>query len=870
MTLIRIAWRHLTKHLWQSILMIVGIMLGVAVAVGVDIANVSAKKAFDLSTETIAGKATHQIVGSSQGLDQEIYTRLRRSGVIQLTAPIISQYVLSPELGSRPIQLLGVDPFVEQPFRSYLASDSAQASQDLSAATRPTVIDLTSFLTQPGAILLVDSLAERYGLGQGQQITLQSNGQSSQVTIVGILQPDDSLSRRALESLLITDLATAQEISGRLKTLDRIDLILPEDLNAPCYPGSPSNLGCLEAIQQYLPDGTYIQAVDARTGTVEQMTNAFRLNLTALSLLALVVGMFLIYNTTTFSVVQRRTLLGTLRCLGVTRREVFLLILLEAFVVGLFGSVLGICLGVLLGQGAVRLVTQTINDLFFVITVRGIQIPIESIVKGIILGVGTTLITAAPPAWEAASVPPRSALSRSGLESKTQTAIHVSAIIGMLLIFTGTILLILIRTNLLVSFAATFAIIVGLAMLAPFITRWFMQKITPILGRIWGILGKMAPRDVIKSLSRTSIAVMALMVAISVTIGVSLMVSSFRYTVIAWLEQTLQGDIYLSAPGLTATTPSGDIQEGIITLVSNLPEVARTDLLRAITVDSPFGAQQIAAINNPTIANERKFINLSLNESQVWDEMQKGAVLVSEPLINRLGLPLRGGQITLYTDNGPQQFPIIGVYYDYASTSGNILMALPVYRSYWDDNSLTGIALRLKPEVDSEQLVRKLQDEIGQNQNLLIRSNKTLREEVLVVFDRTFAITGALQLLATLVAFIGVLSSLLSLELERQREIGILRSIGLTSRQLFRLILLETGLMGFVAGMLAIPTGYILSLILVYIINRRSFGWTLQTNITAEPFINALILAIIAALIAGIYPALRMGRMVTSEALRSE
>jgi putative ABC transport system permease protein len=198
-------------------------------------------------------------------------------------------------------------------------------------------------------------------------------------------------------------------------------------------------------------------------------------------------------------------------------------------------------------------------------------------------------------------------------------------------------------------------------------------------------------------------------------------------------------------------------------------------------------------------------------------------------------------------------------------------MSLDSYRHFWNDQAITAIALHLAPGMDVDQTVRDLQAALlPGGQQLLIRPNQALRRDVLTVFDRTFAITGALQLLATIVAFIGVLSALLSLELDRQRELGILRSIGLTVRQLWGLILIETGLLGTVAGLLALPTGYALSLILVYIINRRSFGWTLQMQVQPEPFLQALLVAVIAALLAGLYPALRIGRMLAAEAIRFE
>ena len=862
-----IGWRYLTRHPWQSVLMIVGITLGVAVVVAVDLANASASRAFDLSTETVAGRATHEIVGGPQGLDEGVYTTLRRSGLVDAAAPVITEYITSPQLGDRPLQLLGVDPFAEAPFRDYLGPPGGQ---NASTQPAPDVSNLTIFLTQPGALLISSDVAARYGLSactngipsSNCMITLEIGGNQRQAFIAGLLHPADSLSQRALDGIILADIATAQELTGKLGKLDRIDLILPggESVNSPLA----------KKIQALLPEGAHLETVQARTGTIEQMTSAFRVNLTALSLLALVVGMFLIYNTMTFSVVQRRPLFGTLRCLGVTRREVFGLVIVEALIVGVLGALLGMMLGVLLGQGAVRLVTQTINDLFFVVTVRGVQIPASSLIKGGLVGVCATLLTAAPPAWEAASVPPRAALSRSGLESKAKRAVTLAALGGLGLVALGGGALLIPSRSLVLSFAGTFAVIVGFAMLAPIATGIFMRAVSPLLGKLWGTLGRMAPRDVVNALSRTSIAVAALMVAVSVTIGVSLMVSSFRHTVVAWLAETLQGDIYISAPSQTANSSSSTINPSLIKTIENWPGVARADVLRSATVDSTVGPVHIAATNNFSIAQERIFLAKDGPTNTIWERMQQGAVLVSEPFANRLGIPRSGGSLTLYTDQGERKFPVIGIYYDYASTQGTVLMALQVYRANWQDPSITAIALRLATGAKVDQVVRDLQDKLASSQRLLIRPNQALRQEVLVVFDRTFAITGALQLLATIVAFIGVLSALLSLELERQREMGILRAVGMTVRQLWSLIMLETGLMGTVAGLLAMPTGYVLALILVYIINRRSFGWTLQMQFQPEPFIQALAVAVVAALLAGLYPARRMGKMITSEALRSE
>jgi putative ABC transport system permease protein len=847
-TLWNVGWRTLVRHPWQTALMILGIALGVGVAVAVDLANSSAARAFDYSTDAVAGRATHQVVAGSRGLDEGLYVAYRRGGLDQgaVAAPVVTEYVSSPQLGGRPLQLLGVDPFAEAPFRSYLWGEGGAPVDQLAA-----------LLTRPGALLMSSEMAARYGLEAGAELTVDVGGYERQAFLAGLLEPADDLSRRALDGLLLADVATAQELTGRLGRLDRIDLILPEG-----HAGS-------QRLASMLPPEASIVEVQARTGTLAEMTAAFRLNLLALSLLALVVGLFLIYNTMTFSVVQRRPLFGTLRCLGVTRRELFALVSSEALLVGIAGSALGLILGIVMGRGAVRAVTQTVNDLYFSVTVQDVDIAVSSLVKGAVLGVVATVAAAAPPAWEAASVPARAALSRSVLESKARRAVGRVAMAGILLAAAAGLLLALPTRSLVVSFAGTFAAVAAFAALTPGSTGLLMRLAAQPLGRLWGALGRMGPRNVVNGISRTGVAVAALMVAVAVTIGVSLMIGSFRHTVVTWLDQVLLGDVYVSAPGYTGTQATTLLAPGVREMAASWPGVEQVDALRSVTVESPEGPASIFGVEDPDFAR-RPFLSTAVPQAEIWAAMEQGAVVVSEPYANRVDLPRRGARVTLHTSQGPRAFPVVGIYYDYATSSGTVAMALDTYRHYWDDDGLTALALRLAPGTNATLVAQDLGDALAPRQKLYVQPNQDLRQEAMAVFDRTFAITGALQILATAVAFIGVLSALLSLQLEKQRELGILRAVGLTARQLWGLVMLETGLMGTVAGLMAMPTGVVLSLILVYIINLRSFGWTLQMRVEAGPFLQALAVALVAALLAGIYPALRMGRAVTAEALRHE
>ena len=845
-SLFKVAWSYLLAHPLQTLLMLLGISLGVAVAVSVDVANASASRAFDLSVEAVVGRSSHYISGGPSGIPDEVYAGLRSAGLGIPMAPILSQYVSSPELGGIALQLLGVDPFAEEPFRSYLYGDEAQVD----------VAAIGAFYAVPGAILISSELADQYSLAPGDLIQLNVAGAAKQGMIAGLIEPRDALSRRALEYLVLADLSTVQELSGRLGLLERIDLILPED-----------NGAALQSLQGLLPEGMQILPAEGRSQTAQQITSAFRTNLSALSLLGLVVGLFLIYNTMTFSVVQRRQIFGTLRALGVSGREIFILVLGEALLVGVVGSALGILLGLLLGRGAVDQVSQTINDVFFTLTVRDALLPASSLIKGGLLGLAATLLAAWVPAMEAANSPPRRILSRSQLELLSTKILGRVALLGALMAAASGILLTTLEVDLIASFACTFGVTIGLALTTPWITQRLMPPSARLLGRLIGPLGRLAPREVAASASRTSPAMAALMVAVAVTIGASLMITSFRGSVITWLDQILSNDIYGSVAGASLAEPAIPIEPGVLAQVAAWPGIEEVHLLRNIEVDSPYGPILISANDNPNDGAEQIYVEKQGSEAEVWQAVQAGAVMISEPLANRLGLRM-GDALILYTPQGEHAFSIVAVFRDYSSSRGNVSMWLAVYRQLWDDQAVTAFSAGAAPGKDVDDIVAAMKIELSQGQFLNIRSNAGLRAETLEVFDRTFVITGALQIITTGVAFVGVLSAMLALQLEKQRQMGILKAIGLSTRQLWALTLLETGLIGAVAGLLALPTGYIVAQILLQVINKRSFGWTLEMQLEALPFIQALLIAVAAALLAGLYPAYRASRRSAAEAMR--
>ncbi|MBI5878535.1 MAG: FtsX-like permease family protein [Chloroflexi bacterium] len=846
-TLLKTGLRDAMRRPWLTGLMLFSVALGVAVVVAIDLANDSAARAFHLSTEAVIGRATHVIQGGPGGIDDDVYRRLRVDGGYRLSAPVVEGYAGVEEMGGQTVRVLGVDPLAEAPFRSYLTLPRTPASDGGNFDA------LTAFYTRPGGVLVGAESAARFGLRIGDRISLRVDSARKTAVIVGLLKAPNDVSARALEGLMLADVSTAQEFFGMRGRLSRIDLI-----------ATPEIAGQIAA---RLPPGLALAPASEQSDTVTQLTAAFQLNLTAFSLLALMVGMFLIYNTVMFTVVQRRQMLGILRCLGVTGRQIFALIMAEAAIIGTVGSVLGVLLGIVLGRFTVALVTQTINDLYFSVTVRGVDVQAATLLKGAVLGIMAALIAAAVPSAEAAAVPAITALQRSDLEDRVRRMLPALTRTGVVMAVAGLALIIFVQSSVFVSFAGLFVFLFGLVFCVPQLTVYLMRVAAWLLGR-WGMLGRMAARTVTNALSRTSIAIAALMVAISVTIGVTVMIASFRTTVENWLDQTLLADIYIAPPQSSANR-AVSMDPALPDRIAAVPGISGIEIYRNVSVASPsHGPVRLNAVTSRRGrgASVYRFRNGSPDE--IWAQVLSGALIITEPFANRLRLNL-GDHLSLLTDQGPHDFLVAAVSYDYSSDQGSVLMSLDTYRRYWNDSAISSVAAYVAPGADAGRVEDAVRAALG-GAVVRVQANRALRQTALVIFDRTFAITAALRIVAVVVAFIGVLSALMALQLERTRELGTLRATGMTIPQLWRLTLLETGLMGATAGLLSMPVGLAMSLVLIYVINLRSFGWTIFFSPVPEVYVQALAISIAAALLAAVYPMQRMSRMQAATALRSE
>ena len=831
----RASFRSHARHPALAVLAIVGIALGVAVTVAIALANRAAREAFADSVTEVVGNATHQIVAGSAGLDERDYPALRaairaRGGQ---AAPVIDAEVALVDQPGQVVRLLGIDPFAERPFRARTAAFSGGD------------VRIDRLLTEPGTALAANLPVGLVRIRHGTRFAV--------LDITARLASTTTATK-----VIAVDIATAQEVLGCLGRLDRIDVILPD--GAESLP---------------LPPGADLVPAARRGEALQQLTAAFHTNLTALGLIALVVGMFLVANTASFAVVRRRELFARLRAHGATPGQIVSLVLGEVALAGFAASFLGVVAGSLLAQLLIRLVSRTIGDLYVPIAPL-LAMPAPTVLlQGVLLGTLASVLAAIVPAREAACIVPRLGLLRSAVEANAVRSakwLVVLAAVGGLA--GGAVLWLL--PGIVAGFSGLGLLLVAAAALVPVLT----VPLTRVLGWPWRQqpLAALAVRAIAVNRSRTGLAVAALSIACAAALGMTLMVSSFRTALTTWLATTLTADVYVSAPRLIAARVGDQplapdlvarilAVPGIRSVISKrdtivpvgLPDGRLLDVTVAAFAPLPDSRQQFPA--RPAFANEAA-------RNAAWDAFANGAAFVTEPFAAKQRVRT-GDRLQLRTPSGNREVVIAAVLVEYSSDQGYVYVDLAQYRAWFNDQAVTALALNADVGVNGEELATRVRQVAG-DVPLAVTPGATLKSASLTVFDRTFAITAVIRWLAAGVAVLGLIGALAAVQLERARTTARLRALGLTPRGVIGRATAECLLTGTAAGLLAVPIGIGVAAGLTHVINRRSFGWSMDLTIDPWQLILTVLLAAGAAGVAGLLPAYRASRVRIAEALHEE
>ncbi|MDI6762564.1 MAG: FtsX-like permease family protein [Thermodesulfobacteriota bacterium] len=843
-----ITLQHLRLNKGRTFLSIIGICLGVSVFVSVQMAIHTAIEAFNATVDHVSGKAQLQVTSSGRGFPEEVYLKVKKVVGIRAATPVIQFISKIDEPVGEPLYLLGIDIFSDQPFRDYQFYGSSE--EDL------------QFLRDPKAIAITEKLARRYGLKKGDALPVIFGSKKVTLNITHLLKMEGPA--KSLEGNFgLMDIAAAQEALEKVGLIDRIDLLVDPSISFEEVE---------KELRKVIPPGTEVRRSDTRSGQIEKMVSAFHLNLTALSLISLVVGMFLIYNAISISVIQRRREIGILRSIGATRSQILSLFLCEAGLIGGLGSLIGIGVGIGLAKVMLYFVSRTITSLYILVRTEDLIISPFLLIAGWLLGCLASVFSSIGPAKEASEIPPKEALSLGTLERKVKIRLKLLSLIGLGLLILSLIFALQnpINQKPVFGFLAALLIVIGISFLIPSLTLLLSRLLSPLLHLLFGVEGNLANRYLRDSLARTMITIAALMTALSMLISISIMILSFRKTVDLWVEQSINGDVFIFPGSYSLTGYSALLPLEVSRALPSLPGVKAVDSFRALEVEYRGQPALIASVNGEVFLHLKVIRFTHGNPGMILNQFASGqSVLVTESFSLRHQVDA-GDRINLNTPQGERNFLISGVFYDYSSDWGMILMERNLFQSLWDDEMFHSAGIYLKEGTSLDSFKEMIRERFSKPYQLFVVSHRELRNEILKVFDQTFAITYALELIAIFVAILGIINSLNGLVIERQRDIGILRSIGGLRSQIQKTILIEAGLIGFFSLILGLLCGFLLSLLLIYVINKQSFGWTIQFTIPVMRLVEFWAMVMVASLIAGFIPARRAARTNPVESLRME
>ena len=856
---------HASQKRFRVLLSIAGVALGVLASVAIGTANIYVLRSFEQAVTTVAGPASLEIVGHDLGLDESVITAIRAVEGVVSAAPVIEDSVVLTQGKQRgqALQIVGLDLLAEAGSRGFqIQADAEEALEALLA---------------PDSLYLGRQVAADWKLGVGSLVEVTVGGHLVQLRVAGLLHNDESRSS-LWDRLAVMDIAAAQQLLHSVGRLDRIELVT--------QPGRAlDEIAAL--VRSVLPPHLIVQRPAQRTEQVENMVRAFQLNLTVLSWVGLLVGMFLIYNTMAFAVAQRRREIGIYRALGMTERRVAALFLLEAGLLGLLGGLIGGLAGVWLGRGLVSLVSRTISDLYAPVTSGRMILPFDlstflAVAKGLLLGTVVSMLGALGPSLDAGRTVTVRALAPGDYEIRNQLRAGLFGWISLALLLVGGFCSLMgpVQGLPLFGYLAAGCLLGALSCLAPVCIqslgwRSCNKSKTMALG---GSLRLIAADQASCHPGRNAVTVSALMVGLSIMIGVAVMVRSFRDTVEVWVNETVMADLIVAPQSWLQGKQVGQSSRSLpgtwLATLSAIEGVAAVDTYREVHLE--IKGQRVSVVSRDLLlhAQRSRYLMVHGDSTVLLRRAAKtGGVLLSEVLATRLELH-EGSQVSIMTQAGLVTLPVEGIFYDYVTDGGKMVMDRAWYQRHWQDDWVTVFPVYLADGADAKQVRQSIVTQVAGLDGVavppLVIRNHELRKEILDIFDRTFVLTYVLEAIAVLVAVLGIINTLVTAVLERRREFATLRAIGASVRQVERLVLWEAAYLGLIGAVLGVVGGLLLALLLIHVVNKQSFGWTIQMTVPGGVILQAVALALASALVAGYWPARWAARQPLVEGLREE
>jgi putative ABC transport system permease protein len=838
-------WRYLAHHRLLTLLNVFSIAIGVAVFLAIQLANASASRAFSATIDVVAGKAQLEVNAPANDLPDDIFPSVQQTPGVTAATPLVRGLVTLPDFPGEYLDVLGLDIFTDAPFRTFQLTNFAGRT-----------FDLTQWLGLSNSIAITDAFAQRIHLHRGDPLRVQVNG-SEHLMRVGFVLNSSAL-RGANEHLGAMDIGWAQDLFGMRERLSSIQLQIDPAVSRP---------DLIRRLAAQVPADIEIAAPLQRSEQVDKMLASFQLNLTAMSLVSLFVGAFLIFNTTSASVARRRREIGILRSLGVSRSQIGAIFLGEALVAIVGGTLLGLALGTLLAHGLIGAVSETVSSLYVLLEVREVAVNGTSFIAAAALGGISGTLAALVPACGAALTAPVVALhpevaSPKNAISPLWSPIGIAALTAAIFCSLMTL-----RTGpAWLSFVAAFLCLAGMSCFAPWIGRTIAMWVRAGSRRRF-IEPEVAALNLCRSLARNSVTIAALASAVAMSIGVGVMIFSFRNTVKVWINQTLLADLFITPASNEIAGPTSFLITDVISFFQSAPAVSAVDTFRYIEVPFRGTRMSLAGIR---AAGPRTFVFLQPNRADLMQRFRtERCVIVSETFARRNRIRA-GDLLAIATPAGSVQLPVLALFYDYTRDQGIVFTNEKNLVELFHDDRINSIGIYLKTKADPDVLLADFRSRFNGRGEFAVYSNKALRARVFEIFDQTFALTHVLRVIAIIVAISGIFLSLVTLIVERSRILGMMRAIGLSQQQLRRIVIWESLLVGAAASILGIISGIALSVILTSVVNRAFFGWTIRLEMPWFLLATTPLWILLTTICAALIPAIRASRLNLAETLRSE
>ena len=796
MILLRLlSWQYARKHPLRMFLTIAGIILGTSVFVGMHTANQSVLAAFHKTVNQIAGGTQLQVTAGDTGFDEGVLEQVQAVPDVSIAVPVIEAAASTGFEGQGSILILGVDMTGDRTLRDYSLESADDAMVD----------DPLVFLAQPDSIILSDTFARKNGLGLNAKFPMRTMDGQKEFTVRGIMK-SGGLASAFGGNLAVMDIYAAQKVFGRGKRFDRIDLSVKEGVRVE---------DVQREIESTLGPGFQVESPSARGSQFESLARVYSLSADLTSAFALFIGLFIIFNTFSVAVVQRRKEIGVLRTLGATQRQIRELFLVESIVIGLVGSCFGIGFGLLIARVMTGFIGSYLGQVYGVAQrTEEITTNPKLLLIALAMGVLTSIIAALIPARDAARVDPVMALQKGRLQASSEAANRTRQKFAVLLLIAAILCVALPGLRLAVYIAFGLTIIAAL-LLAPTLALLFSKVLRPLLARISPVEGTLAADSLIQAPRRISGALSALMLSLALVVALGGMARASYHSITDWLDTAFNPDLFV-ATSTEITSRSFRFPASLRDILVSIPGVAEVQSARTPRVVVNGSPVMILALEAEISGRRVRLQSVAGNNDEMYKAAAAGKGVIASENFALLHHAHLGDVLSIPAPDGALKLPIVGIIRDYSDQQGSLLLDRQLYIQHWHDDTVNVYRVYLDKGADPAAVKSAILAKTGDQMRLFVLQNRELRAYILKIADQWFGIAYVQIAVAVLVAILGIVNTLIVSVSDRRRELGVLQAIGGLRAQIRRMIWVEALLI----GTIGLALGFLLGAACLYYVRE--------------------------------------------------